>query len=113
MEQRSLEEALLEQLKYSNVDREKLSDAVRTIVEISGKTKTKPIRIFPKGIPYPDGWGWWNWFTKKEELGNFINLVVDSNAVPSIYHHIFPIGIPDPEGWLVENTLGAVKGHST
>jgi hypothetical protein len=110
VENKSLEEGLLEYLKYADIDKQKLSDAVKTIVHIANTTETNPMRIFPKGIPGPDGWGWWNWFDNEERMLSYIkNIISRSN----ISVDVFPLGIPKPDGWLVESTLGAAKSYST
>lgn len=102
--QGSIEEALLRELRFGGIDKDNLKELVGIVAGIH-KAGLKKFKVFPKGIPVPDGL--------------LVSGVADSAEVNRILGEIFtktprltavyafPYGIPWPEIFRVNIDIGA------
>lgn len=86
----SVEETLMNSLRYSGLDRTHLMELMSAI----SKLGLRPTRGFPYGIPYVEGIEIEATLNAKS-LGSLISKITAANRVDNI--RIFPKGIPNPQ----------------
>jgi hypothetical protein len=99
----SIEEALMRELRFGGIDKENLKELVGIVAEIH-KRGLKRIKVFPKGIPAPDGLrvtGIIDAGDASRFLGEIMLRTPRLGAVAA-----FPYGIPWPEIFRVRIGLG-------
>src|SRR3954466_7356315 len=90
---KSIDKELLAALKYSGLDKSNLSEIVQ-IVSGFHRQGLKPTKVFPYGIPYPDGVN-----VHLALNGNQLNVLLDilKNVQRIDRLKVFPKGIPFPD----------------
>lgn len=86
----NVEDTLMNALKFSGLDRNHLSELVSIVKNIG----LKPVKVFPYGIPVPDGVGIEVSLNAKG-LGALVNRLDKIARIDKI--DIFPKGIPYPQ----------------
>jgi hypothetical protein len=101
--QGSIEEALLRELRYGGIDKDNLKELVGIVAGFH-KAGLKKFKVFPKGIPVPDGLR----ISGVVEAGDVNRILGEILArtprLSAIY--AFPYGIPWPEIFRVNIDLG-------
>ncbi|WP_160109678.1 hypothetical protein [Pseudomonas izuensis] len=102
--QESFEEVLMQELRLGGIDDKRLSDLVKTIAGIK-KSGMDRIRVFPKGIPHPEGIR--------------VSGIVDAKVLSKLLEDTllktprlggvsaFPFGIPWPDVFRVNIDIGS------
>jgi hypothetical protein len=95
---KTIDEALLSALKYGGLDKSNLSEIVGIIDKFNSKG-IRPHKVFPLGIPYPDGVT----MQASLDLPKLHTLLDELLKLPRIEHvKVFPKGIPYPDIFHVE-----------
>ena len=95
---KSIDKELLTALKYSGLDKSNLTQLVK-IVSGFNKRGIKPTKVFPYGIPYPDGVR----VTASLTADRLTAILDVLKGVPRIERiRVFPKGIPFPDIFDVE-----------
>src|SRR5574341_2344421 len=84
---------LVEVLKYSGLSKENMKELTR-IAAIIQETGIRPIKVFPIGIPVPDGIQI-RALLDKETLQSLNKILLDVPRVNGV--EVFPRGIPKPD----------------
>lgn len=95
---KSIDKELLAALKYSGLDKSNLSELVR-IVNGFNEQGIKPNKVFPYGIPYPDGVRM-HASLDRDQLGTLVDLLKKRLRIDRV--RVFPKGIPFPDIFHVE-----------
>jgi len=102
--QDSVEEALMRELRFGGIDKENLKELVGIVAGIQ-KTGLRGIKVFPKGIPVPDGLQV-SGILEAGEVNRFLGeILTKTPRFGGIA--VFPYGIPWPEIFRVRIGLGA------
>ncbi len=89
----SIEKELMDALKYGGIDKANLAELVRIVVDFNAKG-IRPYKVFPRGIPVPDGVTVQTLLDAKA----LQTLVGELGSNPRIRGvEVFPLGIPFPE----------------
>jgi hypothetical protein len=99
----SFNEALMRDLRFGGIDKENLEELVGIVAAIK-KSGLSRVKVFPKGIPYPNGVqvsGILDAGAVSKFLGR---IIVDTPRLGGIV--IFPYGIPWPEIFRVNIDIG-------
>lgn len=78
------------------LDKGRASELVKLV---SAQLGERPIRVFPKGIPWPDGIVV-HTVVDRDILGKVFDLLGDQARIDSL--KVFPHGIPNPDVFLAE-----------
>jgi len=95
---KSIDNELLAALKYSGLDKSNLAEIVKMVSGFNEKG-LKPTKVFPKGIPYPDG-VWVHVALDGNQLGALVDVLKKGFRIDGI--RVFPKGIPFPDIFHVE-----------
>jgi hypothetical protein len=95
---RPLEHELMETLRFGGLDKENLSEVVRIVSQLNAYG-VKPLKVFPIGIPYPDGVAV-HTILNHQTLAILSRIVVEVPRVSGI--EIFPRGIPKPDQFITQ-----------
>ena len=98
----SIEKHLLEALKFGGLDRANLAELVRVVVGFNAKGIT-PVRVFPNGIPVPDGLRV-QATLDAEALAVLANELQVNAAIRGVV--IFPYGIPSIDTFQTQIDIG-------
>jgi hypothetical protein len=105
----SLEEALMQELRFGGIDRGQLKELVAIAARIR-MNGVRGIRVFPKGIPVIDGL----------RVSGIVDASDASKILGEILHggwihavEVFPYGIPRPEVFGLNVDLGPSRVGST
>lgn len=102
--QESIEEALMRELRFGGIDKENLKELVGIVAGIR-KGGLKRFKVFPKGIPVPDGLRVTGTIDAGE-ANRFLGEIL--LKTPRLYGlACFPCGIPWPEIFRVILDIGA------
>lgn len=98
----SIEEALMHELRFGGIDKDNLSELVGIVAGIQ-KGGVKAIKVFPKGIPYPNGLQ----VSGIMDAAQFSNLAQVLAKTPRLgIVEVFPHGIPWPDIFKVNINIG-------
>lgn len=105
--QASTAEAIMRELRFAGLDKENLKDLVEiaTAIRNSGLKKT---RVFPKGIPVPDGIRVSGIMESGEAKNLLADLLLKTPRVDRVV--AFPYGIPFPDTVRVDIDVGGHVG---
>ena len=100
----SIEEALMRELRFGGIDKDNLKELVGIVAGIH-KGGLKRIKVFTKGIPYPDGLRV-SGIIEAGEASRFVGEIL--LRTPRLgWFGAFPYGIPWPDFVRVNIDLGA------
>lgn len=104
------EEALLQELRFSGLEKSRLKELVTIVADVQ-RRGARGIKVFPKGIPNPDG-VWCVFVLPKDNIATLGDLLAKTPMLASSY--VFPIGIPWPDFFKVVAEIGpSVKNIPT
>lgn len=99
-----IEDTLMKQLRFGGIDKENLKELVAIVAGIRKKGMRR-LKVFPKGIPVPDGLRV-SGILEVDELPKFLSEMLTSTARLSGVV-VFPYGIPWPEIFRVNIDIGS------
>jgi hypothetical protein len=85
-------------LRLTGIDREHVKELTASVAKLR-EAGLRPVRVFPKGIPVPDG-VWVHTLVKPDELERLASLLRDFELIDEL--RVFPKGIPRPDLFLAE-----------
>jgi hypothetical protein len=100
----SIEEALMQELRFGGLDQENLKELVGIVAGIQ-RGGLKRFKVFPKGIPRPDSLGV-SGIVDAGEVHRFLGEILTKTPRLSRID-VFPYGIPRPEIFRVNIDIGA------
>jgi hypothetical protein len=101
---RSIEEALMQELRFGGLDQENLKEMVGIVAGIQ-KRGLKGLKAFPKGIPRPDSLSVAG-VVDAGEVHRFLGEILAQTPRFSRVE-LFPYGIPFPELFRINIDIGA------
>ena len=104
-EGRSFEEALMHELRFGGLDKDNLNELLGSVAQIQ-KGGIKAIRVFPKGIPRPEGLQV-SGIMDAAQFANFSQILMKTPRVGRV--EVFPHGIPWPDMVRVKIDLGVIN----
>jgi hypothetical protein len=102
--QESNEEALMRELRFGGIDKENLKELVGIVAGIQ-KGGLKRFKVFPKGIPVPDGLRVTGIIDAGEASRFLGEILLKTPRLGGVV--AFPYGIPWPEIFRVNIDIGA------
>ena len=93
-----LEKYLMAALQYGGLDKQNLAEIVGLLSKYNEKGLV-PVKVFPIGIPNPDGVGV-QYLLGREELAAFLGSVIETPRLQQF--RVFPKGIPAIDVLLAE-----------
>ena len=100
----SLDQHLLERMKYSGLDKENLEDLVSIVVSLKNKYGITPFAATPKGHPVPDGITA-HYIMEGAALNKMVNILLDTPRLSMFT--VLPRGIPETTQFEVNIGLGS------
>ena len=94
----ALAEHLMAALQFGGLEKQNLAELVDMLSQYNEKGLA-PVKVFPIGIPYPDGVGA-QYLLQAADLHTFIDVVAGSSRTNRFI--FFPKGIPNVLEYLVE-----------
>lgn len=101
----SFEEALMRELRFGGIDKENLKELVGIVAGIQ-KAGLKGVKVFPKGIPVPDGLRVSGILDTGKANTFLAEVLMKTPRFGGI--RVFPYGIPWPEIFGIRIDLGAI-----
>jgi len=102
--QESIEEALMQELRFGGIDKENLKELVGIVAGIQ-KGGLKRFKAFPKGIPFPDGLRVTG-IIDAGEANRFLGEILPKTPrLGGVF--VFPYGTPWPDIFRVNIDIGA------
>jgi hypothetical protein len=98
---RGIEEQLMHLLRYGGLEKQNLAELIKIIASFA-QHGVRPIKVFPIGIPAPDGVGF-HVLLPHSELLDLLKYIIETDRIHGI--EIFPKGIPRPDVFLTEVRL--------
>jgi hypothetical protein len=99
----SIEEALMRELRFGSIDKENLKELVGIVAGVH-KVGLKKMKVFPKGIPVPDGLRI-SGVLESGDVNRFLaEILLKTPRLGGI--SAFPYGIPWPDLFRVNIDLG-------
>ncbi len=95
---KSIDKELLAALKYSGLDKSNLSEIVKILSGFKERG-LRPTKVFPYGIPYPDGVRV-HVSLDANQLGSLVDILKKGARIDKL--EVFPKGIPFPDIFQVE-----------
>ena len=99
----SIEEALMQELRFGGIDQDNLKELVGIVAGIQ-RGGLKRFKVFPKGIPRPDSLGL-SGIVDAGEVHRFLGEILTKTPRLSRLD-LFPYGIPWPEIFRVNMDIG-------
>lgn len=99
----SLEQHLVDRLRYSGMDRENLSDLISIIVSLKNKYGIQPFTVHASGVPTPTALVA-RYTLQATMLNKLMNLLLDTPRLVELAVH--PYGFPRATQFELQLTLG-------
>lgn len=93
-----IDKTVMRSLRFGGLQEENLKELVGIVSRFS-EAGLKPVKVFPKGIPAPDG-AWIHTLLDFDRLQTLFELVRETGRIDTI--RIFPKGIPIPDVYHAE-----------
>lgn len=90
---RELESHVVKTLQSGGIKGDTLKEMAKAVASLN-TAGFRPVRVFPKGIPFPDG-AWVQTFVTPQAAGRFFELLQEMPEIEEI--RLFPKGIPFPD----------------
>jgi hypothetical protein len=97
-EGRGIDEVVMRTLQFGGLSSENIAELVEIVVKIH-HAGIRPVKVFPKGIPAPDG-AWVHTVLTSDQLQTLLVLVQEIPRIDEV--RVFPKGIPFPDTFLAE-----------
>ena len=99
-----IEDTLMKQLRFGGIDKESLKELVAIVAGLR-KKGLRRFKVFPKGIPVPDGLRVAG-FLEAPELNTFLSEILTSTSMLGRVV-LFPYGTPWPDIFRVSIDIGS------
>jgi hypothetical protein len=95
---RGIDETVMRTLQFGGLSPENVAELVEIVVTID-RAGVRPVKVFPKGIPAPDG-AWVHTVLTSDQLQTLLVLIREIPRIDEV--RVFPKGIPFPDTFIAE-----------
>jgi len=95
---RGIDEVVMRTLQFGGLNPENVTELVEIVVTID-RAGIRPVKVFPKGIPAPDG-AWVQTVLDLSQVQTLLGLLQEIPRIDEV--RVFPKGIPYPDTFIAE-----------
>jgi hypothetical protein len=95
---RGIDEVVMRTLQFGGLNPENVAELVEIVVTIE-RAGIRPVKVFPKGIPAPDG-AWVQTVLDLSQVQTLLGLLQEIPRIDEV--RVFPKGIPFPDTFIAE-----------